>query len=546
MVAGWNGLQYPDGFSPVEPGTASPNLNTTNEVWSSADGITWRNDLAHDHAQFERRHAHNTFLFGDRLWMIGGDAHQGYYNHDVLSTADGVNWTTHLGPGAAADPPWSRRALQISGVYDGRMWTMGGQDLIGPEADYVHHNDVWSSVDGVTWEQVAADGPASATRWAGCATTGNVVEFEGRMWLVGCARYFEAAGHELRAEVWSTTDGERWTRHADPPWAGKIWHNVFVWDDKLWVAFGYTAGDPANGWEQGNSREIWYSADGETWQHMPVDIPIPGSHAQGVAVNGDRVLYAGGNHTFGFGAGLDRSVWQLVGFDGRWVDRWVDRGGDALEVAPLDAEAAPLWVPDAFGQGRPGVWFDGSRDVLALDADEPDRHDAGRSVLWVARAPHLEAPYGWVETFNPVATVLGGVELDGYPTTTMGLNGGQLAVFNRQGSFDEFGLPRWSVTRVGEGLQEGPGAVHVAGASQALDGTVTGWVDGVVAGTGSGDYPIARTWSRIGGNFADGGEAPHGRFAGTLGAVLIAPGVIDATTVARVQAWAAGRFGAPL
>lgn len=84
MVGGWNGLQEPEGFSHVDPDLGQyPPQNTTDEVWSSLDGSAWTLELPHEHGQFERRHVHNIVLWEDALWAIGGDTHQGYYNHDV-------------------------------------------------------------------------------------------------------------------------------------------------------------------------------------------------------------------------------------------------------------------------------------------------------------------------------------------------------------------------------------------------------------------------------------------------------------------------------
>lgn len=539
MVGGWNGYEEPAGFSTVPPGETYPPENTTDEVWSSPDGLTWTLELPHGHGQFERRHAHNTVVFQDRLWVIGGDAHQGYDNHDVLSSADGVEWTEVLPPGA---PPWTPRSLQITGVYAGRLWTGGGQDLLGDAAQFVHHNDLWVSDDGETWEQVAADGPASDTRWAGCGAVDGFVEFQGRMWLVGCARYDEVGGHVLRAEVWSTTDGVTWQRHADPPWAGKIWHNVVVWDERLWILFGYTYGDPANGWPQDNSKEAWYSSDGETWTAAVLpDDPVPGSHAQGVAVTSDGLLYAGGNHTFGVGLGEERAVWRLVPQRGQSVSAWTERGALGLTVTS-EAGARPVRVPDAFGPGAPGLELDGGRMDLALA--EPDEQPAGRTVLWVARAPHQPAPLGWEEVYAPHATVVGGLDELGYPNSSLGLSEGALVMVNREEELGPAGEPVWTRVEVGSGLQEGAGDVRLLGLSHASDGTVTAWIDGVAEPAGSAGYGSPRRWSRLGGSQSDGYYGPNTRFAGTLGAVLVLPEVLDQATVERIHAWARGRFGA--
>ncbi len=543
MIAGWNGYQVPDGFSVDPPDTTYPPQNTTDEVWSSVDGVTWRLDVSHGTGQFERRHSHNTVLWNDRLWMIGGDAHQGFYNHDVVSSADGVNFTVELGPGTT-EPPWSERALQVSGVYDGKLWMVGGQDILGAPSEYVFHNDVWSTEDGVHWTEVAADGPASDTRWAGCGVLDGLVDFRGEMWLVGCAREREdAEGHSMSNEVWSTTDGVTWRLHAAPPWVGKIWPNVVVWDDKLWILFGYTYGDPANGWSAGNANEVWYSEDGETWRSLPKDAPAPGSHAQGVAVTEDFLLYAGGNYSFGFGAGVDKSAWRLVPFRGEAARSWTALGDVQVVTAATDANR-PVLVPDAFGAGAPGLQFDGSTSVLSLaqSVSQPE----GRTVLWVARAPYLPAPWGWEEAYAPLGTIVGGAgpAAAGMPVSSVGLSSGQVTLLHLDAELGLYGEPRWSRFAQGSGLQEGPGEVRLAGVTQGVDGAVQVWIDGVAVGdVAYADPSIAPSWSRLGGAMDDGYYGPNTRFAGTLGAVIIVPEAVDAATMARIAEWARGRFG---
>jgi hypothetical protein len=545
MVGGWNGLQEPDGFSSVPPDSVYPPENTSDEVWSSADGVAWRLELSHGHGQFERRHGHNMMLWKDKLWMIGGDHHQGRYNHDVVSSPDGVNWTVELGPGKTP-PPWSPRGLQISGVYAGKLWTVGGQELTGVLDTQVIHNDVWNTSDGVHWTQVAADAPASATRWRGCGAVDGLVEFKGRMWLVGCARHRDdAQGHTMYNEVWSTTDGVTWTRHSEPPWKGKIWHNALVWDDRLWILFGYTYGDLEAGWTSGNAREIWHSADGESWTALPIDSPVPGSHAQGVAVTEGALLLAGGNYSFDPTDGFGKSAWRLVPYRGAAVTSWTGRGDDALRVVAPTAANQPLYVPDGLGPGRGGLHFDGSNSVLELGAAGPDAQVGGRSVFWVGRAPHRPEVPGWVDFYNPAGTVVGGAIEDGYPQASVGLSGGRLLYINREDGLDELGSPRWKTVSAGADLQPSIGEVRLVGVTHGADGVVQAWADGVALGPAdTAHFGSSRGWSRIGGGLDGAGEGPANRFAGTLGAVVITPGALDAATVARMHAWAQARFGA--
>lgn len=544
MVAGWNGEQEPDGFSPVPPGTEYPPRNTSDEVWSSADGITWMLELEHGHGQFERRHAHNTVVWRDAMWMIGGDTHQGFYNHDVVTSSDGLQWEVVLGPGTTA-PPWAERTLSAIGVYDDKLWLFGGQDLLGPPEDYVHHNDVWSTDDGEHWTQIAADGPGSATRPEGCGVLDGLVEFHGALWLVGCAREREdALGHSMSNEVWSTTDGITWTLHAEPPWVGKIWPNVVVWDDRLWILFGFTYGDPENGWTLGNANEAWYSDDGESWRSLPIDAPVPGSHAQGVAITDDALLLAGGNYSFGLGAGVDKSTWRLVAHHGDAVHTWIDRGDDARTVTALTDDARPTLIADGLGEGVAGLVFDGSTSVLELDV--PDEQPRGRSVFWVARAPYVPRPSGWIETFDPVGTIVGGPGEGGVPVSSIGLSDGQLVAMNLEPDPGPVGELVYTRLAAGGGMQEGPGETRFAGMTHAVDGTMQAWADGeAIATDGTASYTTPRLWSRIGGGSDGDYYGPNSRFTGTLGAVIVLPEVADADTVARMHAWAQGRFGVP-
>ena len=520
MLGGWNGYMDPNGFSPVEPDSVYPPLNTTNEVWSSPDGVQWTLNLPHDHPQWERRHAHSTVLWNDRLWMIGGDHHQGKYNHDVVSSADGTTWTVEN-----ADPPWEQRALQVSGVYDGKLWMVGGQTLGGLEEDYVYHNDVWSSVDGRNWVQVVPDAPASATRWAGRGLVNQLVEFNGRMWLVGGSTYTEALPRTLYPEVWSTTDGITWIEHSLPlqPLPGRAWPDVQVFDNRLWYMFGAD--------NSGNHNAMWYSDDGDTWTQLPQSAnPTPTSHAQGVAVGPDFMLYAGGNYTLEYNI---TSTWRLKAYRGEAVETWTERGAAGLTVTATAPEQRPVRDSNALGAGIGGVQFDGFDDVLTLPASE--LQPAGRSVFWVMRTPWTPAPDQWdtPPVINALATVVGDDD-DQY--CAVGVAEGGLHYVNSAGA--------WTSFRAGAGLAEGPGAVHLAGITHGLDGTVTGYIDGAAVGDPANvGYSEMNAWSRIG---AGGyGVTDGSGFTGSLGAVVIVPAAVDAANVARINAWARGRFQTP-
>lgn len=148
LIGGWNPLD-PEHFPEI----------TVNDVWSSADGRAWRNDVPNAApGMWERRHKAGYAVFDDALWILGGDLSTGHMQPDVWRSADGVAWTQ-----VSAQTPWGERVLQMVWVHAGAMWVMGGQTLpqFGAPAESVIYNDVWRSTDGAQWQRVLEHAPWS-------------------------------------------------------------------------------------------------------------------------------------------------------------------------------------------------------------------------------------------------------------------------------------------------------------------------------------------------------------------------------------------------
>lgn len=525
MVGGWNGYTPPDGFDYIDPNLGLPPHCTTNEVWSSPDGISWVKELADNHSSFERRHSHATLLWKDKLWIIGGDWWQQKYNHDVVSSANGINWNIEV-----SQTPWKDRALLVAGIFQNKMWMVGGQDLDGtPRDEFVYHNDVWNSVDGINWVQVAADAPESETRWSGRGILNDLVEFKGRMWLVGGGRYRDdVVGSSFFQEVWSTTDGMIWKKHTTPPWSGRIWHDVRVFDGKMWLMFGNN--------NLANLNETWSTTDGETWIAFNERRNLhPGSHAQGLAVTEDFMLYAGGNYSFGLGPTIkdtDKSVWKLKAIRGDLIESWQERGSGNLTAYATGAER-PVLDNNAFGNNIAGVQFDGADTVLKLL--ETDFQNSGRSVFWVGRAQEIVSPLDWYTPplLSPLLTVVGDGDAQ---YCAAGLGDGKLYYTSSSG------VDGWVQTSAGSGLQSHDGKVRMMGFTHDSDGSIQGWVDGKSVGNKvNGGYSEYHGWSRLGA----GGYGPitSSGYMGALGAIIILPKAIDDQTIKKIYAWSQGRFG---
>ncbi|MFO0879730.1 MAG: kelch repeat-containing protein [Gemmataceae bacterium] len=134
--------------------------SASNEVWSSEDGTTWKQATAA--AGWSPRIAAGAVVFKDRMWILGGV--QKYYfgddkdlKNDVWSSADGITWKQET-----ARAPWAPRAYHAAVVHDGKLWVFGGGNYL---PRYQGYNDVWSSPDGVNWTEVTAKAPWSPRIW---------------------------------------------------------------------------------------------------------------------------------------------------------------------------------------------------------------------------------------------------------------------------------------------------------------------------------------------------------------------------------------------
>lgn len=260
-------------------------LSTNSEVWSSADGSNW--SFICD-APWERRHMAGWLVYDDRLWVVGGDNNTGHYQNDVWSSVDGINWVEETD-----SVPWANRATQMTTVFNGSMWLMGGQQLnLNPDVVLppgVAYNDVYSSTDGKNWTLVTQNAGWSPRG----QMIGNVV-YGGKMWVLGGGTY------DIRTylnDVWNSPDGVNWTQvTASAPWAGRQYHDVAVFDNKIWVVAGGTYAS------EGGSTDVWYSTDGLNWSNL-AGTPWLMRHAASVWVF---------QNSLWFGCGSDSAVYNDI------------------------------------------------------------------------------------------------------------------------------------------------------------------------------------------------------------------------------------------
>ena len=127
---------------------------------------------------------------------------------------------------------------------------------------------------------------------------GGAAVFRGRMWVLGGGTYDTPKVKErsFYNDVWSSADGVAWTRHVEKaPWEARQYHEVAVFDGRLWVLEGYG--------RKGNRNDVWYSADGVNWYELP-KTPWKARHAASVFVHDKALWMVAGNN-------MESDVWKL-------------------------------------------------------------------------------------------------------------------------------------------------------------------------------------------------------------------------------------------
>jgi len=203
-----------------------PGHSASNQVWSSADGVAWRQDTAR--AGWSPRLGAAAVVFSGRMWILGGI--EDYYFgdaksllNDVWSSTDGKAWKLEI-----RNAPWPARAYHQAAVLGGRIYLFGGGNYVPA---YQARNDVWSSADGVNWTCETAEAPWHARLWFSTAV------YRDRMWVLGG---WSNNPSQNWGDAWHSADGRQWERlEAKPVWKERHEHSAFVFQDKLWIAGGH-------------------------------------------------------------------------------------------------------------------------------------------------------------------------------------------------------------------------------------------------------------------------------------------------------------------
>lgn len=290
----------------------------TNEVWYSADGLTWSQAAQ---PPWSPRNLAGAATLNGRMFLLGGYGRDGdqqptYFN-DVYASVDGQSWEL-----VTADAPWGPRAAFGLATHEGFLYLVAGN---GPQGPY---RDVWRTANGTSWELVTATAP-----WASRGMLATV-SFKDRLWVIGGGVYDDAFVYNVKQnynDVWSSPNGVHWTLETDQAaFSPRRFFSAFVQQDAILVSSGFELDlrifedqqyglrkvdldpkqlefyDAARGRVFGNLNDVWASTDGRNWRPVAVDYPFAPRHAVTALPMGNQVFFVGG-----FGEALYNDVWVL-------------------------------------------------------------------------------------------------------------------------------------------------------------------------------------------------------------------------------------------
>jgi hypothetical protein len=314
-------------------------LLSATQATNNADGTAW---TAATTPGWVGRRAHNSCVFDNRIWVIGGRNNAGTIYNDVWFSADGETWTQ-----ATAAAPWTGRQGGMLCAFGNKMYYMGGLDAGGNL-----RNDVWASSDGVLWTLLT-----SSAAWAPRSTAGLVANSNG-MFLVG------GITTTAKNDIWFSSDGATWAQLAtSAAWAARYAPAVLWYNNLLYVIGGFDAASAA-------LNDVWASPDGITWtQYSGAAFAVAPQYPAATVYEGKIWVFAGDlNNTKVYSSATGTGVWTLV------TTTAVLKGAQQCTVVTFRA-------PSSVSQLRPPImWQLGGMSFFSLNMQYVARSDVNGAI----------------------------------------------------------------------------------------------------------------------------------------------------------------------
>jgi len=233
-------------------------------------------------------------------------------------------------PNAAFGPRWGQASTVFNAGQGDELWVIGGTD------GKTFLNDVWNSTDGVTWNLVTANAPFAGR------VRHNLVVFQHKLWLI--------AGKNPTTflnDIWSSPDGKNWTQVTPPQaFSPRYSATLTVYHGGLWLIGGQAS--------TGALSDVWFSPDGTNWSNKAAQSTFPARSSHSAEVYQD-LLWVFAGHDVGVTTDFndawwssDGSAWHqsvpVGGYTPRWAQSsavfknqvWVVSGAEGPKEKPVD------------------------------------------------------------------------------------------------------------------------------------------------------------------------------------------------------------------
>ena len=240
------------------------NNNSLNDVWYSSNGKSWA--MATASAGWGARSGHRALVFKNRMWVLGGFEGDDPKN-DVWDSTNGADWNKVK---ADNDVAWRGGSHHTSIVYNNKMWVIGDGRT----------KRVWDSTNGADWRKVTDN-----AAWTARSSQSSVV-FDGKMWLLGGQREGFAS---FQNDVWYSTNGVDWyPATTNVPWSKRIRYTAVVFDGKMWVLGGQGIGEK-------RQNDVYYSSNGADWSRLATESSWEARYGHSSVVFDDKIWVLGGS-----------------------------------------------------------------------------------------------------------------------------------------------------------------------------------------------------------------------------------------------------------
>jgi hypothetical protein len=294
----WTEVSPPgSGTLPYEwkPGTypsgITPVAAFDNDLWMVGQKQVWSSKdgikwKAFDKTDWGERISMAHVFFNNSYLVLGGMAYStNTFLNEIWTSVDGKTWTRTV-----EHAEWAPRKGQTVVAFNKKLWLFGGSTGVAKDRSPNQFiNDVWSSTDGLRWTKVADAAPWPAME------SPKVLIFKNKLWMIGGQGY---------SDIWTTSDGKNWTQiKTGAPWKGRYDYGAVAFDNLLWVYGGDN--------ERFQSyKDVWFSFDGSHWQLQTENAPWTPRTGTHSVVFKDKLWLYGGKHK-GFKDSYSGDIWTM-------------------------------------------------------------------------------------------------------------------------------------------------------------------------------------------------------------------------------------------